>query len=260
MLYIRLLYISLTVSLFFLFGSVAAGTEKLDIGINDSYQLATGDRIRIDVFGEDDLRRDVTLTNHGKISYPFLGELHLEGLTLKDLEELITNGLKGKYLINPEVNVSVLVYRPFFINGEIKKPGSYPFQPGLSLRKAIALAGGLTEYAFADKITVIQEKDKSKNPILINFDSPISPGDIVNVAEYKRIFINGQVKKPGSYPFQSGLTLRKIITLAGGFSQRADQDSGYVISEDDEDQEPKEIDLEDLVSPGDIITIKQSFF
>lgn len=226
---------------------------------SSSYQLATGDRVRIEVFGEEDLKRDVTLTDNGKISYPFLGELVLEGLTLRELENLIKTGLQGAYLINPDVNVSVLEYRPFFINGEIKKSGSYPYQPGLTLRKAIALAGGFTEYASQENILVIHENDSSKTPVSIGFDNSISPGDIITVAEYKRVFINGQVKNPGSYPFKAGLTLRKVITLAGGFTQRAQTGNGYVISEDD-DQEPKEIDLEDTVSPGDIITIKQSFF
>jgi len=225
-----------------------------------SYRLATGDRVRIEVFGEDDLKRDVTLTDNGKISYPFLGELKLEGITLRELETLIRTGLQGAYLINPDVNVSVIEYRPFFINGEIKKSGSYPYQPGLTLRKAIALAGGFTEYASQENITVIHENDFSKTPVPIQFDKAISPGDIITITEYRRIFINGQVKNPGSYPYKAGLTLRKIITLAGGFTQRADTSGGYIISEDDEDQESKEIELEDNVSPGDIITIKQSFF
>ena len=263
--YIRSLNILIFLFLAVLSGSTFAENEIKNSGstiINgeSNYHLATGDRIRIDVFGEDDLRRDVTLTDNGKISYPFLGELSLEGLTLKELEVLITNGLKGKYLINPDVGVSVLIYRPFFINGEVRRSGSYPYQPGLTLRKAIALAGGLTEFAFQKNISVIHENDSSKKPVLIDFDSTISPGDIINVAEYKRIFVNGQVKNPGSYAFRAGLTLRKVITLAGGFTQRAATDSAYVISDNDADQEPKEINLEDMVSPGDIITIKQSFF
>lgn len=226
----------------------------------ESYRLAAGDRVRIEVFGEDDLKRDLTLSDQGKISYPFLGELDVDNYTARELEQIITNGLSGAYLVNPEVNVSVLQYRPFFINGEVKQSGSYPYQPGLTLRKAIALAGGLTEHAAPNKISIIREKDELKQSQLIDYDASVLPGDIITVSEYKRVFVNGQVKNPGSYPYQVGLTLRKVIALAGGYTERAVRDSGYVISENSESQESKEIELEDIVSPGDIITIKQSFF
>lgn len=233
---------------------------KESLNTKSNYRLNTGDRILIEVYGEPDLTRDAVLMDQGQITYPLLGELKLNGFTPKELEKIITKGLKGRFLINPEVSVSVIEYRPFFINGEIKNSGSYPYQPGLTLRKAIALAGGLTEYASKDTISVIQESDAAKKPTLIKFERVISPGDIITIPGYKRVYINGQVKNPGSYPYQSGLTLRKVITLAGGFTQRAEQDSGYIISEGDSDDEPNEFGLEYLISPGDIITIKQSFF
>ena len=96
-----------------------------------TYRLGAGDTISIQVLGEDDLKRQVRLSDAGTISFPFLGELKVKGLTVGELERTITNGLKGRYLLNPIVNVSIQEYRQFFINGQVQKPGGYPFLPGL---------------------------------------------------------------------------------------------------------------------------------
>ena len=100
------------------------------------YQLGSGDKINISVFGENDLSLEVRLPDVGTINYPFLGEVKLVGLTAAEVEQLIYTGLKGDYLINPSVSVTITEYRPFFIDGEVKRPGGYPYQPGLTVNKA----------------------------------------------------------------------------------------------------------------------------
>ncbi|MBE9525443.1 MAG: SLBB domain-containing protein [Proteobacteria bacterium] len=224
------------------------------------YHLSAGDKLRIQVFGEDDLKLDTLIAEEGKISYPFLGEINVKGLTIHDLESLITQGLKGAYLINPEVNISILQYRLFFINGEVNKSGGYPYQPNLTFRKAIALAGGLTEQASLELATIIQESDAAKVSQPIGLKFVISPGDIITILAYKQVFINGEVRNPGAYSFQQGLTLHRVISLAGGFTERAAQDKIIVIHEGNLSEDTIEASLEDAVSPGDIITVKQSFF
>ena len=99
------------------------------------YQLGSGDKINISVFGENDLSLEVRLPDVGTINYPFLGEVKLVGLTAAEVEQLIYTGLKGDYLINPSVSVTITEYRPFFIDGEVKRPGGYPYQPGLTVNK-----------------------------------------------------------------------------------------------------------------------------
>ena len=225
-----------------------------------SYRLSAGDKLRILVFGEDDLKLDALVGEDGNISYPFLGDIKVAGLTMQGVEALITKGLKGSFLINPDVNVSILEYRPFFINGEVKNPGGYPYQPSLTLRKAIALAGGLTTRASLDLASLIKEKDPEKVSEKISLDSVINPGDIVTIQPYKQVFIEGEVKKPGSFDYQPGLTLHKVISLAGGFTERADKDKIFVIHEEDQGIAPTAAELDDEVQPGDIVTIKQSFF
>ena len=92
------------------------------------YQLGSGDQIQVQVFGEEDLSMEVRLSDAGTISYPFLGEIRVAGNTVSQLEAQIVKGLKGDYLVDPSVNVSVVEYRPFYINGEVKTPGGYPYQ------------------------------------------------------------------------------------------------------------------------------------
>ncbi len=156
------------------------GTE---IQVMSKYQLGSGDRVEISVFDEIDLSMVTLLGDTGIINYPFLGELKLTGLTVKQVETLITKGLKGPYLINPSVQVSVVEYRPFFIDGEINGPGGYPYQPGLNFSKAVALAGGFTERASKSGIYVIRANDKNQKKVKVSLNEPVYPGDIINIAE-----------------------------------------------------------------------------
>lgn len=152
---------------------------------NDAtYELASGDVISIKVYGEDELTfENVLLTDAGTVSFPFLGEVNARGKTIAQLVQLITSGLKDGYLVNPRVTISINEYRKFFVNGAVEKPGGYPFQPGLTLRKAIAIAGGLTERGSETKIYIIKDRDPDKESQKTTLDAPILPGDIVTVEE-----------------------------------------------------------------------------
>jgi polysaccharide biosynthesis/export protein VpsN len=162
-------------------GSIALAAENPSLS---SYRLGSGDMISIRVLGEDDLRRErVRLSDAGTISFPILGELKVLGITVGDLERMITNGLKGRYLVNPTVNVTIEEYRPFFINGQVTRPGGYPFIPGLTVRKAVSLAGGFRERASLEKIFVIRDNDPAQTPRKVNLNSPVNPGDILTVEE-----------------------------------------------------------------------------
>ncbi len=169
-----------------IFGLLAASIALAQSGVDSvsRYQLGTGDVISITVFGEDDLKlQKMRLTDAGTISYPVLGELKILGLTVGELERVITDGLKGRYLVNPKVSVSVDEYRPFFINGQVERGGGYPFQPGLTVRKAVTLAGGFKERASKEKIFIIRDKERNAKPVKVDLDTPVHPGDIITVEE-----------------------------------------------------------------------------
>jgi protein involved in polysaccharide export with SLBB domain len=149
-----------------------------------SYRLGSGDTITIRVLGEEELRRErVRLSDAGTISFPILGELKVLGTTVGDLERVITEGLRGRYLLNPSVTVSIDEYRPFFVNGQVQRPGGYPFIPGLTIGKAVALAGGFRERASPQKIFVIRDNDAKQTRHKVDLNSPVHPGDIVTVEE-----------------------------------------------------------------------------
>jgi protein involved in polysaccharide export with SLBB domain len=158
--------------------------QTTDKGLDSIYRLGAGDLISVQVFGEPDLSfTEIRLTDAGTFSYPFLREVRAKGLTSAEVETTIKTSLLGDYLIDPKVTVRILEYRSFFVNGEVKRPGGYPFTPGLTLRKAIAISGGFTERASRSKFYIIRDNDSKRTPVRSSLDSNIYPGDIVTVDE-----------------------------------------------------------------------------
>ena len=159
-------------------GGVISNSEN--VNYKNHYILGPGDKIEIKVFGQEELSIAALLGNSGEINYPFLGELTLSGLTVKQVEGLIVNGLKGDYLINPSVYTHVATYRPFYIHGEVEKPGGYAYQPGLTVNQAVALAGGLTERASKNKIYLYKDGDKKKR-LDASMSHQVNAGDTITI-------------------------------------------------------------------------------
>ncbi len=161
----------------------AAGAQPRESALSN-YRLNAGDVISIQILGEDDLRRDkIRLSDAATISYPILGEIRLMGKTVGELESLIRDGLKGRYLLNPQVTVTINEYRHFYINGQVVTSGGFPYIPGLTVRKAISLAGGFKERASREKIFIIREDDPSQTPQKVDLNASVNPGDIITVEE-----------------------------------------------------------------------------
>lgn len=159
----------------------AFGQDEFTI---ERYRLGAGDVISIRVFGEDDLSFDrIRLSDAATVPYPFLGEVVADGLTPQELETLVEQGLSNGYLISPRVTVNVLEYRDFFVNGEVASPGGYSFQPGMTVRRAIALAGGKTDRASRRNMHVIREIDPTREQQRVEMDDPLGPGDILTIEE-----------------------------------------------------------------------------
>jgi len=162
----------------------AAGARGQDANSISNYRLASGDVISIQVLGEEDLKREkIRLSDAATISYPILGEIRLFGKTVAELESLIRDGLKGRYLVNPQVTVTIVEYRNFFVNGQVEKPGGYPYSPGLTVRKAVSIAGGFRERASKEKIFIISDDDRSQTPKRVDQNTAVKPGDIITVEE-----------------------------------------------------------------------------
>lgn len=148
-----------------------------------TYLLQQGDAIAIQVFDEPDLTLDTVVGASGSINYSYLGDIRVAGKSPADLEQHIAALLQDGYLVNPSVNVTVLEYRPFYINGEVRTPGSYPYEPGLTIDRAVALAGGLTERASTRKIFVSNEGDSSSEEAKAPLNYRVQPGDTITIKE-----------------------------------------------------------------------------
>ena len=184
-------------SLFLAVGCATPASESLPVGASSDapigaeassadseiYRLGQGDAIAIQVFDEPDLTLETAVGASGAINYSYLGDVKVAGKSPAELETHITSLLQNGYLVNPSVNVTVTQYRPFFINGEVRSPGGYPYQPGLTLDRAIALAGGLTDRASTRKMYVTKENSSSSEEKRVSLGFKVQPGDTISIRE-----------------------------------------------------------------------------
>jgi len=150
---------------------------------NVEYQLGAGDEIQILVYDEPDLTVKTTINDDGNVHFPLIGVVSVAGNTTRELQKLIHDGLEGEYLLNPSVQIDVVSYRPFYIHGEVKKPGAYSYQPGLNIDQAVALAGGLTERASVSKIFIKQSNSSNQTDSNVELSYSVSPGDTVTIKQ-----------------------------------------------------------------------------
>ncbi len=147
------------------------------------YELGSGDLLRIVVFGHEDLSGEFEVKGSGYVSVPLIREVEAAGLTLRQLEQAIIDALKPNFLKNPRVSVEVLNYRAFYILGEVKRPGSYPYVNGMTVVNAIALAGGYTYRARENKVLITRASDAEKKQEPADHKTPVLPGDVIEVPE-----------------------------------------------------------------------------
>jgi polysaccharide export outer membrane protein len=153
----------------------------LQLPASTEYKLGAGDEIRIQVYEENDLSMTLRLDQTGSFDYPYLGTLSAIGKTTRQLKDELTAGLLQDILINPSVNVSIMTYRHFYIGGEVKRSGGFPYQPGLTVQQAITLAGGVTEWASSTKFEILREG--TSKPVPADNSTLVRPGDTVTILE-----------------------------------------------------------------------------
>ena len=150
----------------------------------EGYRLGSGDRVRITVYGQPELTGEYAIDGGGQLSFPLIGILRAGGMTADELEKALVGRLQPDYLKNPSVSVEVLTYRPFYIVGEVRTPGSYPFVTGMTVLNAVALAGGFTYRARESSFYVTRpDSNGGRARLDATADTPIRPGDIITVRE-----------------------------------------------------------------------------
>jgi len=237
----------------------AAGAVELALP-QDGYQIGPNDVIRIQVFGEEDLTVETKVGGDGKINYPILGVLQVGGQTIEEVQKGLTARLASGYLKKPKVSVSIVRHRNFYVGGEVRTPGGYPYEEGLTIQKAITMAGGFTEMSDKTGIKVTRPNGKGLNTLAPESETLVMPDDLIVVTKVHKFYVNGEVKKPGEYPYEKDLTLHKAITIAGGFTDKAVTKRAKVVRLINGQERTLEIALDAPVLPEDIIVVAQRFF
>ena len=150
------------------------------------YRLGPGDRLSIVVFGQDDLSGELAVDGQGRISMPLIGQVQAQNKTVDELQQIVTDLLSVEYLINPRISVEVTNYRPFYIYGQINKPGSYPYVSGMTVRQAIALAGGYTRRASEEPVSITRNTPDELLDIEGTLKTVVLPGDTIEV--FRQLF------------------------------------------------------------------------
>jgi protein involved in polysaccharide export with SLBB domain len=167
--------------------SAAAGSLSLAPGGKGAnpadYRLGPNDRTRIIVFGQPNLTGEFQLDGNGILAFPLIGNVDANGMTPRDLQQAIANKLDPAYMHNPSVSVEVSTRRPFYVVGEVQKPGSYPFVTDLTLLEAVATAGGATYRANMANFYIKRRVNGQIVRVAASQESDIQPGDTVIVRE-----------------------------------------------------------------------------
>ena len=251
------------------------------------YQIGPEDILRVTVYGNEDLTQTVVVQSDGTFVFPLIGRVKGGDLTPKELERKITVLLSQGFIRNPQVTVLVQEYRSktIFVVGEIMRPGTYPLSGSRTLVEALAKAGPTTSNAGGEVVIVrphgdvqgpvlpnqvegaaattaevirvnmpdIQAGDLSKNVVL-------RPNDTVFVPLAPKVFVSGEVRNPGAYPFAAGTTVRQAISLAGGLTEDGSAGRIRVVRTVEGKSREVKIKIDDPVQPGDTIVVKSKLF
>ena len=147
------------------------------------YMLDAGDRIRVFVYGQPNLSRIYTVDGGGFISMPLIGAVKVRGETTFDIERAVTVQLGAKYVKDPKISVEIAAYRPFYILGEVRTAGQYPYVSGMTVQTAVAIAGGYSERASERRVIITRRINGVIEKLRVSPDMPILPGDTIQVKE-----------------------------------------------------------------------------
>jgi len=157
------------------------GTQNLRLG---EYRVAPGDRLRVVVLSDPELSGEYEVDSTGMISPRMAGRVIVLGMSMPEIEQLLADRYRsGNYLRNPRISVDLVARRPFYIVGEVTRPGSFPYVSGIHVVQAVAIAGGYTRRASKTRITIQRFNAQLGQEETVTEDSPVGPGDIIRVPE-----------------------------------------------------------------------------
>jgi polysaccharide biosynthesis/export protein len=147
------------------------------------YRVGAGDRLTIRVAGETDLTNDYLVDGSGNISMPYIKTTYVGGMSAREIEKLVAKRLRNGFLRSPNVSVQVTTLRPFFILGEVNSAGSFPYQPGMTVQNAVAIAGGYSPRAHQGPVLITRKNVDGTQTYKVPVTTQIYPGDVIYVRE-----------------------------------------------------------------------------
>ena len=246
------------------------------------YVVGAQDVLKVTVFDEPQLSGTFRVDADGTFTYPFLGRIEAKGQTLRTIERTLTKLLADGYVKRPQIAIEVEEYRSrnIFIVGEVRTPGKYPLSGQMTVIEAIAQAGSTTTNASSDLLILrraggggtdggaltpgapgvtqtlrvsladIEAGRQSTNVIL-------QEGDTVFVPRAERFYVTGQVRSPGAYTYERGLTVLQAISLAGGLSDRGSARGIKIVRMTGGKKREIGVKLDDPIEPNDTIVVRQ---
>ncbi len=148
-----------------------------------SYHLGAGDQVKISVFGEPDLGGTFTVSGEGKVAVPLIGDTQAAGMTAPQLQATLEDAYRQGYLKDPKVTVEVLKFRPFYILGEVKVPGEYAYDNGMTVVKAVAMAQGFTYRADEKHVYIKHLNSVHEDQVPLTSNQAVEPGDTIRITE-----------------------------------------------------------------------------
>ena len=257
---------------------------------HEDYRLGPEDEIEIRVWSHDDLTRRMRVGLNGTISFPFVGELKAQGMSVLDLQRELEQRLGPKYIIDPHVSITVTEYKSqkFFVVGNVSKPGTYPLTKPIRVVEALSLAGGMesgsgSKGGTSSAVAIIvrakpgEKRDQPRLPdqtpttdkVQVSLSAAMA-GDPKHNLEIKNgdtiyipalyYYVQGQVKNCGRYPYEENMTVLMAITTAGGFTDKASSRRAFIVREKDGRKQEVKVKLDDPIQPGDVVTVPESWF
>jgi polysaccharide export outer membrane protein len=155
-------------------------------GLTDSYRFGVGDKVKVLIYGEPDLSGAVEVNALGNVAVPLIGEVPAKGTTIDELRSAIASRLAAGYLKSPKVNIEITNYRPIYVQGEVRSGGEFKYRTGLTIRDAIAMAGGYSYRANQGYVVVMRQGEPREVRVDLPTREAVLPGDNIRVPE--RIF------------------------------------------------------------------------
>jgi polysaccharide biosynthesis/export protein len=275
---------SLVVGLFMIAGSI----QMLRAEEPALYVVGPNDTLAITVYEQPQLSGKFMVQPDGTFAFPLLGRVKVGGLSVQAIENDMRERLARGYLKNPQVSVTVDQYRSqqIFIIGEVRQPGSLQFTGTMTMVEALARVGSMTDNAGTEALIVrqapggqpldaaalkrAQEAKDDGNVIRVNLQTlqtgilaenvTLRGGDTIFVPRAESVFVSGHVGNPGAYAVRKGMTVRQALALAGGVTDRGSTRRVQIVRKVDGKERTIDVDLQQVVQPGDTVVVRERFF